>query len=186
MSCSGVGGVGPGPYQFLQASTGQQTASDASATDDATATNAASTAQLQIQIQAQGQSGSHHHHHGGGNRASGGDAVSDLLSTIEQALQSADSSDDPNKVIEDTITKLLSGDGSTEGTRGNDSSVTATATAQSDAKQSFADVLKSHGVDFQQFRADLLAAVKDAQNGQVDPSTALQSFAPGSSVDLTA
>ena len=186
MSCSGVGGVGQSPYQFLQASAGQQSASDASATDDPTATDATSTAQLQIQMQAQGQSGPHHHHHGGGNRASGGDAVSDLLSTIEQALQSADASDDPNKVIEDTITKLLSGDEATKGTGETDSSGMATATAQSDAKQSFADVLKSHGVDFQQFRTDLLAAVKDAQNGQVDPSTALQSFAPGAAVDMTA
>jgi hypothetical protein len=180
MSCSGVGGVGQNTYQFLQASAGQQSASDATATD------ATSTAQLQMQIQAQGQSGAHHRHHGGGNRASGGDAVSDLLNTIQQALQSADSSDDPNKVIEDTITKLLSGDGATNSKGGSDSSGTATATAHTDAKQSFADVLKSHGVDFQQFRTDLLAAVKNAQNGQVDPSTALQSFAPGSTVDLTA
>lgn len=175
MSCSGVGGVGQNPYQFLQSSSQPQSATDA-----------ASTAQLQIQIQAQGQSGSPHRHHGGGNRAKGGDAVSDLLNTIEQALQSADSSDDPNKVIEDTITKLLSGDGATESENGSDSSRSAAANTPADAKQSFADVLKAHGVDFQQFRTDLLAAVKNAQNGQVDPSTALQSFAPGTSVDLTA
>jgi hypothetical protein len=186
MSCSGVGGVGQNPNQFLQAGAGQQAADGASSTDAAAASAGASTTQVQIQIQAQGQSGSQHRHHGGGNRAGSGDAISDLLSTIEQALQSADSSDDPNKVIEDTITKLLAGTGETDGSGSKDSGGAATATTPSDAKQSFADVLKAHGVDFQQFRADLLAAVKDAQQGQVNPSTALQSFAPGSSVDLTA
>jgi hypothetical protein len=105
------------------------------------------------------------------------------MSTIEQALQSADSSDDPNKVIENTIAKLLSGtstDGATNGTQS-----TAAAGASPD-KQSFTDFLKAHGVDMQQFRADLLAAVKDAQNGQVNPAAALKSLPTGSSVDLTA
>jgi hypothetical protein len=182
MSCSGVGGVGQNPYQYLQSTTGQQSANDATATDDTSAADAL----LQIQIQAQSQAQTQHHHRGGGKGAGGGDAVSELLSTIEQALQSADSSDDPNKVIDDTVAKLLAGTGATDGTDSSNSPGTAMATSQTDAKQSFADVLKSHGVDFQQFRADLLAAVKDAQNGQVNPATALKSFAAGSSIDLTA
>jgi hypothetical protein len=193
MTCSGVGGVGQNPYQFLQTSSAQKATNDANATDDTTAPDAAATAQLQqqLQLQTQGQSGAHHHHHGGGGKRGGAgeaDAVSDLLSTIQQALQSADSSDDPNKVIQDTVTKLLSGGAPTDGSDGSKSSGTATTTAATatDAKQSFADVLKAHGVDFQQFRADLMAAVKNAQNGQVNAGTALKSFAPGSSVDLTA
>ena len=38
----------------------------------------------------------------------------------------------------------------------------------------------------QQFRSDFLAAVKDAQGGQADPSTAFKSLPPGSTVDTTA
>jgi hypothetical protein len=185
MSCSGVGGVGQNPYQFLQAAqsaAGQQPTSNAAATDDTSAADALLQMQIQDQTQAQGQ----HRHHGGGKRPDSGDAVSDLLSTIEQALQSADSSDDPNKTIEDTVAKLLAGGGSTDSTNGTSSGSATTATGQTDAKQSFTDVLKSHGVDFQQFRSDLLAAVKDAQGGQVNPATALKSFAAGSSLDLTA
>jgi hypothetical protein len=192
MSCSGVGGVGQNPYQFLQTSSAQKSATDTSTTDDASANGAAAVAQLQQQLQTQGQSGTHHHHHhgGGGNRAGNGDAVADLLNTIQQALQSANSSDDPNKVIEDTVTKLLSGTAQTSGTNttASDSSgaVTTTAASPADAQQSFADVLKAHGVDFEQFRADLLAAVKNAQNGQINAGTALKSFAPGSAVDVSA
>ena len=134
MSCSGVGGVGQNPYQFLQASSAQKSATDTSTTSDPTANSAAAVAQLQQQLQTQGQSGTHHHHHGGGgkNRAgSDGDAVADLLNTIQQALQSADSSDDPNKVIQDTVTKLLSGTPQTNGTdtTASDSNAAAAATA---------------------------------------------------------
>ena len=56
-----------------------------------------------------------------GTGAEGAGGVSNLLNTIEQALQSADSSDDPNKVIEDTVAKLLAGNGATGGTNGADS-----------------------------------------------------------------
>jgi hypothetical protein len=201
MTCSGIGGVGKNPYQFLQASSTQKsTSDDTSSTDSTAAPDAAATAQLQqqfqLQTQTQGQQGAHHHHHGGGKRggsASDGDAVSDLLDTIQQALQSADSSDDPNKVIQDTVTKLLSSGTQSGGSDASKSAGTATTSATAttgttptDANQSFADVLKAHGVDFQQFRADLLTAVKNAQNGQVNAGTALKSFAPGSAVDLTA
>jgi hypothetical protein len=194
MSCSGVGGVGQNPYQFLQASSAQKSATDTSTTSDTTANGAAAVAQLQQQLQAQGQSGAHHHHHHGGgggkNSAGSGDAVANLLNTIQQALQSADSSDDPNKVIQDTVTKLLSGTPQTNSTNTTASdpcgTATTTAATPTDAQQSFADVLKSHGVDFQQFRADLLTAVKNAQNGQINAGTALKSFAPGSTVDLSA
>jgi hypothetical protein len=170
-----IGSVGQNPFQFLQQTTGQQPPTGTASTDG-TLTN-----------QAQG---AHHHRHGGG----AGGAVSDLLSTIASALQSADSSSDPNKVIENTVAKLLAGNGTTGGTNGTDadgdSDGSAQASGQSSSQssnaQSFAQLLQAHGVDFQQFRSDLLAAVKDAQNGQVNPGTALKSFAPGSSLNLTA
>jgi hypothetical protein len=87
---------------------------------------------------------------------------------------------------------LLSGSNSststdpTTSTTATTSATTTASTAKTTSAQSFADTLKAHGVDFQQFRADLVAAVKSAQNGQVNPGTALKSFAPGSALNLTA
>jgi len=151
--------------------------------------------QLQLQSQAQGQAApAHKHHHGGGHRGGGG--VSDLMSTVEDALNSADSTADPNQVIQDAIAKMLSGDGSTAGASGSSNSGTSgtstsstgatSATSQAADKQALADFLKAHGVDMQQFQADFKAAMKDAKNGQVNPATALKSFPPGSAVDVTA
>jgi hypothetical protein len=112
------------------------------------------------------------------------------LNTIATALQSANSSSDANKVIEDTVAKLLAGNSASAATNGTDadgdSDGSAQASGQSSGAQSFAQLLQAHGVDFQQFRSDLTAAVKDAQNGQVNPGTALKSFAPGSSLNLLA
>jgi hypothetical protein len=175
MTSLSVSSVGQTPLPLFQALTGQQPTTGAPPIDG-TQTG-------------QAQGGHHHHHHGGG----GGGAVSDLLNTIASALQSADSSADPNKVIEDTVAKLISGNGTTAGATGTtatdadgDSDGSTQAAGQSSTAQSFAQLLQAHGVDFQQFRSDLLAAVKDAQNGQVNPSTALQSFPAGSSLNLTA
>jgi hypothetical protein len=189
MSCSGVGGVGQGAYQYFQTNAGQPSSTQQSADSDSSTDSTISVdVQLQTPSQAQTQAAQPHHHHGGGHHHRGG-GVSDLMDTVEQALQSADSSDDPNQVIQDAITKLLSGDGTTGGTAGNGTSSTTTGTAatgQSTDKQSFADFLKSYGVDMQQFRADFLAAAKGGQNGQANPAAALKSFPPGSAVDLTA
>ena len=45
----------------------------------------------------------------------------------------------------------------------------------------------SYWVDPQQFHQDLLAAIKDAQNGgQADPATLFKNFPPGSNVDTIA
>jgi hypothetical protein len=46
-------------------------------------------------------------------------------------------------------------------------------------------MLQAMGVDPQQFHSDFLAAVQGAQGGQVDPSTAFQSFPPGTTVNTT-
>ena len=192
MTCSSIAGVGQSPYQFVQPAT--QSSADNAASTSSASTDPASAALAQAQLQAQSLPQHHHHHHGGGGSNRSG-AVSDLLDTLAGALQSADSSSDPNQVIEDTVSKLLAGNGTTGGTSGTnadgdaDGSVAATGqstTGQSQTGQTFAQLLQTHGVTFQQFRSDLLAAVKGAQNGQVNAATALQSFPSGSSLNLTA
>ncbi len=114
--------------------------------------------------------------------------VSDLLDAVTSALNSSDPSADPDQVIQDTITKLLSGDGTGTNTTGSTATTTTTtgAGAAPTTAQSFAATLKAHGVDLSQFRNDLAAAVKNAQNGQINPAAALKSIAPGSSLNLTA
>src|SRR5215475_8906551 len=149
MSCSGVGGVGQGAYQYFQtnaaqSSSTQQTADGDSSIDSTTSVDV----QLQVQSQAQSEAAQPHKHHGGGHHHHGG-GVSDLMDTVEQALQSADSSDDPNQVIQDAISKLFSGDGTTGGAAGsgtNSGTSGTAATAQATDKQSFTDFLKSYGV----------------------------------------
>jgi hypothetical protein len=170
MTSSGVGGVGQSAAQYLQQLTGQQSAASG----------------------APPAKGGHHHHHGGGVGA-GGDAnqaqVGNLLDTITAALQSTDASSDPNQVIEDTVAKLLEskGNAAANGLTGNVSPGTVQgASNQAEGNQAFLQLLKAHGVDLQQFRTDLTAAVKDAQGGQANPATALQSFPAGSALNLTA
>ena len=170
----GISGVGQSPFPFLAQSAGQQSNGPASSTGPTQAL--------------QSLQGHHRHrHHGGGS------GVQDLLNAVSSALNSADPSADPNQVIQDTITKLLAGDSDGDGDGSNTSGNTTTVagsnsstTGQSTTAQSFVDTLKAHGVDLQQFRADLLAAVKNAQNGQVNPATALQSFPLGSTLNATA
>ena len=94
-------------------------------------------------------------------------------------------------MIEDTVAKLLADNGKTADANGSQSGVIGGH--RSSGRQpgvrlstSFAQLLQAHGVSLQQFQADLLAAVKDAQNGKVNPATALQSLPPGSALNLTA
>lgn len=192
MSYSGVGGVGQYQYQSFQlpaAQPGQQSPiSSASSSSDSTTAQAQ--IQLQLQLQRQQQlTGSHHRHHGGGHK--GGSGVQNLMDTIQQALEQASSTSNPNQVIENTVAQLLSGNGTTTDSSGTSIASTTDPTAavtnsQSTTAQSFFDFLKSKGVDMRQFRADLVAAVKDAQNGQVNSATALKSLPAGSAVDLSA
>jgi hypothetical protein len=166
-----VSGVGQSASQYLQQLTGQSPASSAGS-------------------QGQSVQGKHHHHHkGGGGGGSGGqDQVSSLLNTIANALQSTDSSSDPNQVIEDTVTKLLASGGSTtaNGSTSGVNAGTVAAASQAPLQQSLAQLLQAHGVSPQQFQTDLLTAVKDAQNGKLNAATALQSFPPGSALNITA
>jgi hypothetical protein len=55
--------------------------------------------------------------------------------------------------------------------------------APSPAYQSFMQMLRSYGIDPQQFRKDFFAALRQARAGTVDPGTALQSFPPGTTID---
>jgi hypothetical protein len=134
----------------------------------------------------------HHHHHGGG----GGGSFSKIEQAVTSALQTAqeDGTADPNTIIKDAITKVLQG--SSQGTSASTTPATATDTdADTNAgatdqaasgSQGFTALLQSLGVDPQQFHADFVGAVQAAQGGQVDPSTALQSFPPGTTIDTTA
>jgi hypothetical protein len=173
-------GIGQSAASYLQQLAGQQSAAG-------TAAGAASTKGVQA--------AHHHRRHQGAGAGSGGSAgtqsqITSLLDTISKALQSTDASSDPNQVIEDTVAKLLENNGSAAGANGSLSGITAdavqTAGNQVASQPGFLDLLKAHGVTPQQFQADLAAAVKDAQNGKVNPATALQSLPPGSALNLTA
>jgi hypothetical protein len=140
----------------------------------------------------------HHHHHGGGG---GGDAqgggFSKLAQAVTSALQSAQSTDgsstDPNQIIENAISNVLGGgtsaQASTAATAGTAGSTTTAQVAGADpdnSKQAFLQTLQQFGVTPEQFHADFLAAVKDAQQGgSVDPNAAFKSFPPGMMVDTT-
>lgn len=197
MNTIGTSSVGQNPFQFLQQSTTGQTGSStsdpsstaAASVVSATASASTGTDPTQQLLSATGKH-KHHHHGGGGGGANKNDSdgIQDLLNAVTTVLNSSDSSSDPNQVIQDTITKLLSGDGTGTGsTTTNPTAATTTSTAAATTSaQSFAAMLKAHGVDLTQFKADLTAAVKNAQNGQVNPAAALKSVPPGSSVNLTA
>jgi hypothetical protein len=173
MTFLGIGAVGQSAASYLQQLASQQSAAGTSA-------GAASTKGVQA--------AHHHRRHQGAGAGSGGSAgtqsqVTSLLDTISQALQSTDASSDPNQVIEDTVAKLLESNGSTNGITPD---TINTAGNQVASQPAFLNLLKAHGVTPQQFQADLAAAVKDAQNCNVNPATALQSLPPGSALNLTA
>lgn len=186
-SVSSVNGNGNALYQFLHAIQGSSSA-------QATAPTAgASASQSSGQVQ-----GAHHHHHHGGQ----GGEFSKIASAVTDALQSAQASgntSDPNKVIEDAIAKVFQNNGTapssaTGGQKAGGSDPDGDGDIHSagkagdgnPAQQAFFQTLQSFGVDPQQFHADFLAAVKDAQGGQVDASTVLKNLPPGSQVDTFA
>jgi hypothetical protein len=184
---SSVNGNGQALYQFLQ---GVQANSQAQATAP---TAGAGASQSSGQVQ-----GAHHHHHHGGQ---GGES-SKIASAVTDALQSAQASGntyDPNKLIEGAIAKVFQDKGATpsSATGGQKASGSdpdgdgdihsaGKAGDGNPAQQAFFQTLQSFGVDPQQFHADFLSAVKDAQGGQVDPSTVLKNLPPGSQVDTFA
>lgn len=180
---SAVNGIGQDLYQLLQGFSATQQAQPSAAS--------AAGAQTDSQEAAQGAKG-HHHHHG-----QGGGFFQQIQTAVTQALQSAksDSSADPNQVVQDAIAKVLQSHGmssaqtsSSTGTASQGATAGATgSTGQGGdaSRQAFMQLLQANGIDPQQFHADFLAAIQQAQGGQVDPSMALQSLPAGSAVDTT-
>lgn len=195
---SSIGSSGQGLYRFIQnlSAGGSLSAAPSSATDSTNST-AASGAQS---TQAGAIGGHHHHHHGGGLFQQIESAVSSAL----QSAQSSGSSTDPNQIIQDAISKVIKNqqNQSASGTNaaangaqptgsdpdgdGDTHSAGQAGSAGSSAQQAFFQTLQSLGVSPQQFHSDFLAAIQNAQNGQVDVGTAMKSFPPGSTVDTLA
>lgn len=189
---SAISSIGQQLYQFLQNITANSQSQAASATSatDATDATAAGTATSQL-VQGAG----HHHHHGGH-----GGMIKKIEQAVTDALNTASSSgstSDPNTTIEDAIASVFknsldasstSTSATTTNAAATDSNTNATSTASNGSAtgQAFFQMLQSIGVDPQQFRQDFLAAMKDAQNGQVNPSTAFKGFPAGTLVDETA
>ena len=174
---SSISATGINLASFFQGVT-DQSATESAQTSQTTAAGGtdASTSSQEVE----GGSG-HHHHHGGAMFGKIEQAVTSAL----QSAQSSGSTEDPNQIVQDAITKVLdqaqNGSSSTSDPDGDGSS----ATQASGNSQSFSQMLQAMGVDPQQFHSDFLSAVQAAQGGQVDPSTAFQSFPPGTSVNTT-
>jgi hypothetical protein len=178
---SAISGAGANLFQYLQqlsSSNSATSATSSSALSDLTATSSAPAV-----------AGGHHHGgHGGGMKK-----LQDAVTSALQSAQQGGSSSDPNQVIEDAITKFLKGSmgiaaGSTaagsSATAGADATDATDQTNAGDTTQStFAQMLKSFGVDAQQFHNDFTAAIKDAQGGQINPATAFQNVPTGSLID---
>jgi hypothetical protein len=110
------------------------------------------------------------------------------------STQAAGTATDPNQIIEDAIAKVLkssiaapgaAADGTSTGdSTGTTSGSTTPTTTGTTGPQTFKSILQSFGVTPEQFQNDFMSAIKDAQAGQVNPSTALQSFGAGSLLDV--
>lgn len=186
---SGLGSNAQGLYQFFQSLSGtgaSQTSATGASTGTSSTTAPGTTAQAITQAaQSIGQAlpSGHHHHHGGALKQ-----IQDAVTSALQSAQSTGSASSPNKIVEDAIAKVLGNnntgvsstrqdaDGDNDGSTGASTSATANM-------QSFFQTLQSFGVSPQQFQQDLLSAVKDAQNGTVNTSTAFQNFPVGSTLD---
>jgi hypothetical protein len=192
MSSIAGAGAANGLYQYLQnnAAVTQPAASDASA---ATANTAATT----DPSSAQGAQGAHHHHrHGHAGAGGSSQLFQQIQQAVSSALQSAGTSGaNPNQTIEDAITKVFQNNTSAPAsgtTNPNDSAASANTSATTgtpgadgtSALQAFFNTLQNAGVNPQQFHQDFLTAVQNAQNGNVDPTTAYQSLPPGSILNV--
>lgn len=198
MSTIGSAGSVSGLYQFFQGVSVNNTTTLTSGTS----TTGAPDGTISTDASQTGQISGHHHHHGGGG---GGAMFKQIQSAVTSALQTAQANgtdQDPNQVIEDAISSVLKNAGN--GTSATSSTIAGATQSATDpdgdgdtdgsgaaegaesARQSFFQGLQALGVDPQQFHQDFLAAVQNAQNGNVDPSTAFQSFPPGSGVDTFA
>jgi len=180
---SSVSFSGTGLAQFFQSVSGQSQSQTPTVSEPTDSTDSSSQ---------EVQGATHHHRHHGGSSAQ----FQQIQSAVTQALQqaSSDPNADPNQIIEDAIQKAIQSDPSSSddpSTASSTTSAPSTASTPSTADSSggivgFVQSLQSYGVTPQQFHQDFLNAVKNAQNGNVDPAAAFQSFPPGVGVDTTA
>lgn len=144
-----------------------------------------STAAVQAGSDPDGDGGKVHsgHHHGGH-----GALFKQIQSAVSSALQSTDqsgSSTDVNQAIQNAIEGVLKGNGGA--TAGDPTASTAPSASQPADVQSsnaFSQLLQSHGIDLQQFRADFQAALQSVQGSS--SSLATGTLPPGTFVDETA
>jgi hypothetical protein len=185
-SVSSVGGNAQSLYQFIQSLSGTTQSPSTGATSGATSSTTSNSATQTIAQAAQsiGQAlqGGHHHHHGG--------ALKQIQNAVTSALQSAQSNgstSNPNKIVEDAISQVLGNNNAAVSPTGTDADGdgpgASMPTSAASRTQAFFQTLQSFGVSPQQFQQDLLSAVKDAQNGTVNSSTAFQNFPLGSTLD---
>jgi hypothetical protein len=187
---SGIGSGAANLYQFIQSLTGVSQTQPSTATSSTSSTST-DPAQALGQVL---QGGHHHHHHGSGSLKQIQDAVTSAL----QTAQSTGSATDPNKIVEDAIAQILKNGTSSSSTSGtqltdsdpdgaaNPAATGSTGTSQNSNTQAFFSTLQSLGISPNQFQQDFLAAIKDAQGGQVNPATAFQSVPLGTAVDTLA
>jgi|GEM_PF-5141349 len=123
-----------------------------------------------------------------------------IASAVTSALQSSNGSTDPNQVIQNAIASLLSqgnssvigavsgpdsdGDSDSSSTAAQDSLDGISQNGSSTPSQ-FLQTLQKAGVNPQQFRQDLLAALQTS-SGQTNLNTLAEAFPPGSVVDQVA
>jgi hypothetical protein len=199
-SISSIGG-GIDLSQYYQGVAGTNSASPASTTAATTAissTDPTSSTDAGQQV--------HGHHHRGGHGKGGGansQLFSQLQTAVTSALQSATPGTDPNQTIEEAISQVFQNNNSAAQTGSETQQASTTdpnaaqantplsttpsgnGTSGNSALQAFFQTLQSAGVNPQQFHQDFFTAVQNAQNGSVNPSTALQSLPIGSLVDAT-
>lgn len=195
---SSVGGSAQSLYQFIQSlGAGGTTQANPGAAPDASSSTSSASSAGAGQPQQVASAGEHHRHHRGG----GGGTFQKIESAVSSALQSAqtDGNSDPNKVIRDAIAKVFQDQGAGASSAGaaqksasdpdGDGNGDGPGKVDSDGnsgRQAFLQSLQSLGVSAQQFHSDFLAAVQQAQDGQVNVATAMRSFPPGSTVDTIA
>lgn len=178
-SVSGIGGNAQSIYQFIQSLSGNtSTPSTSSTTSTSSAiSSAAQTIAQAAQGIGQAMQGGHHHHHGG--------ALKQIQNAVTNALQTAQASgsnSDPNTIVEDAIAQVLGNNNAAVSSTPGGADASA-STSPAINTQNFFQTLQSFGVTPQQFQQDLLSAVKDAQSGTINNSTAFQSFPIGSTLD---
>jgi hypothetical protein len=185
MSANGIAGIDSSIYQYLQSLNAQ--AQSANATTTTGTTTQAATPTTPVSLATQPVQSQRHHRHGGGA------LFKQIEAAVTSALQSAKSSGstaDPNTIIQNAIAGVLQKNGVTNTNSATGQTAAATravgqAGSNQQSVQAFLQLLQANGINAQQFQADFLAAVKNAQNGKVNPATALQALPPGTGVNTT-